>query len=101
MGYYSHLEFVYGFTSVVSITYFAALSIGLLVEWPMSKITSSLEAKIFSRASTKTTDYSVTIKKVTGDKKNFEIESVVDEEQRLLLSANTDKETYSSYKNGS
>ena len=43
---YSHSSFFYAFAGIVTTTVIAALVVGILVEWPMSKMTRHLESRI-------------------------------------------------------
>jgi hypothetical protein len=40
---------VYAFAGIVTITFLSALALGILVEWPISKITRDFEKKIWAR----------------------------------------------------
>ena len=46
---YSNANFVYAFAGIVTITFLSALALGILVEWPISKITRDFEKKIWAR----------------------------------------------------
>ncbi len=45
---YSHVNFFYAFAGIVCITFFSALVVGILVEWPMSKVTRNIEKRLWS-----------------------------------------------------
>ena len=49
---YSHASFFYAFAGIVTITFIAAVVVGILVEWPMSKITRDIEKRIWSSSAT-------------------------------------------------
>jgi peptidoglycan/LPS O-acetylase OafA/YrhL len=49
---YSHVNFFYGFAGIVALTFLAALTLGILVEWPISKITKDIERRIWSPKNT-------------------------------------------------
>lgn len=44
---YSHVNFFYGFAGIVALTFLAALALGILVEWPISKITKDIEKRLW------------------------------------------------------
>jgi len=46
---YSNANFVYAFAGIVTITFLSALALGILVEWPISKITRDFEKRIWAR----------------------------------------------------
>lgn len=46
---YSHVNFFYAFAGIVALTFLAALALGILVEWPISKITKDIEKRIWTR----------------------------------------------------
>jgi Predicted acyltransferases len=46
---YSHVNFFYAFAGIVALTFLAALALGILVEWPISKITKDMESRLWSR----------------------------------------------------
>lgn len=46
---YSHVNFFYAFAGIVTITFLSALALGILVEWPISKITGDIEKRIWAR----------------------------------------------------
>lgn len=50
---YSHLNLIYAFAGIVSLTVASALSIGILVEWPISKITRDFEKWIWDSSRNK------------------------------------------------
>ena len=50
---YSNIEMISAFASVSTLTFFLALVVGILVEWPLSKITRDLEKKIWSTGSSR------------------------------------------------
>ncbi len=43
---YSHVSFLFAFAGIVAITVLVALGVGILVEWPVSKITKYLESNV-------------------------------------------------------
>ena len=45
---YSHLSFAYAFAGVVTVTFIVALVVGILVEWPISKLTRQMERRMWA-----------------------------------------------------
>ena len=44
---YRNVSFFYSFSGIVVVTFLAALVLGVLVEWPLSKITRDLEKRLW------------------------------------------------------
>ena len=44
---YSHVDFVFLCAGIVTLTFISALLVGILVEWPMSKITHRIETRLW------------------------------------------------------
>lgn len=84
--YYSHIDFIFSFAAIVTITYFSALVLSLLVEWPMSKITSCWEKKI----SISDREYSSN----QVSKLELNLENTENGEGKYLFQEGKDKETY-------
>ncbi len=49
---FSIIDLLFAFSGIVLITFVVAISIGILVEWPMSRITRDLEKKLWSKKKT-------------------------------------------------
>jgi len=45
---YSHVDLLTDFVGIATVTFFMALAIGMLVEWPISRITHDLERKLWT-----------------------------------------------------
>jgi len=78
---YSHVDFIFLCSGIVTVTFLSALVVGILVEWPLSKITKSFEGWLWNGG--KTQNASMKRSQVTDDN-NHEAELVVGERQQLL-----------------
>lgn len=71
---YSHVDFCFLCAGIVTVTFLSALGVGILVEWPLSKITKSFEGWLWKAGK----------RSQRTDDNNHEAGVVVGERQQLI-----------------
>lgn len=106
---FSLVDLFFAFAGIVCITFIVALVIGILVEWPMSKLTRDFEMRLWSSKKAKRDDQNVSIENVPQEPTNetskdnngnFELKEAVtvegdnnDYQQHINLSSSDDEKT--------